>query len=180
MRLFFKLSLVGAITAALLNLSGCSTPATSQAMTVKPGTTAPLNAKLKGAVSVGAVTGGKDTNPLWTSQVDNAGFRKALTDSLAITGYLSANPASAPAPYEVTATLESLEQPLFGLTFDVKSKVMYRFKGAGEVRAIPVYATGTATTSDAFVAVERLRIANERSIMENIREFINQLGRLAD
>lgn len=178
MKLFLRLFLAAVVLVTLSNLTGCATPATSQAMTVKPGTTALLNAKLKGAVSVGAVSGGKDTNPMWTSQVDNAGFKKALTDSLAITGYLAG--AAAPAAYEVTATLEALEQPLFGFTFDVKSKVTYAVKGGGVERSIPVSATGTATTSDAFVAIERLRIANERSILENIREFINQLGKLAD
>ncbi len=133
MKLFLRLFLTSVVLATLWNLTGCATPATSQAMTVKPGTTALLNAKLKGAVSVGAVSGGKDTNPMWTSQVDNAGFKKALADSLAITGYLAG--ASAPAAYEVMATLEALEQPLFGFTFDVKSKVTYTVKGGGVERS---------------------------------------------
>ena len=163
---------------AAVQLSGCATPATSQAMTVQPGTTAPVNPKLKGAVKVGEVAGGKDTNPLWTSQVDNAGVRKALQDSLAISGYLA--PEAGGARYEVSASLVSLDQPLFGLTLDVKSVVNYKLTGAGMDKSLPVTATGTATTSDTWVAIERLRIANERSILENIKAFINQLGSLAD
>ncbi len=167
-----------AALAAVLELSGCATPATSQAMTVKPGTTAAVNPKFKGALKVGEVTGGKDTNPLWTSQVDNAGFKKALQDSLAISGYLA--PDAGAARYEVSANLVSFEQPLFGLTLDVASSTSYRLLGNGIDRTFPVTATGTASTSDAWVAIERLRIANERSILENIKAFINELARLPD
>jgi hypothetical protein len=175
---FVKLACAAASAAVLLNLGGCATPATSQAMTVKPGVVAAVNPKLKGAVAVADVSGGKDTNPLWTSQVDNAGFKKALEDSLNISGYLATDPAKA--QYKVSANLKSLEQPLFGLTFDVKSQVDYKVAGPAGAKPIPVAATGTATPSDAFVAIERLRIANERSVMENIKEFLNQLAKYAD
>jgi hypothetical protein len=173
-----RLLAAAAAVAALLQLGGCATPATSQAMTVKPGSTAPVNPKLKGAVALGTISGGKDTSPLWTSQVDNEGFRKALKDSLAVTGYLA--PEGTKPSYTVDADLQSLDQPLMGFTFDVKSTVKYNLRAPAGAKAMPVVATGTATTSDAFVAVERLRLANERSILENIKEFINQLGRYAD
>ncbi len=174
----FRLLCTVAALAAALQLTGCATPATSQAMTIKPGTTAPVNPRLKGAIKVAEVTGGKDTNPLWTSQVDNAGFRKALQDSLAISGYLA--PEAGGARYEVSAALVALEQPMFGLTFDVKSTVNYKLTGSGIEKSVPVSVTGTATTSDTWVAIERLRVASERSILENIKAFINQLGSLAD
>lgn len=41
-------------------------------------------------------------------------------------------------------------------------------------RAFSATATGTATVSDAFAGVERLRFADERSIKENIRTFLEQ------
>jgi hypothetical protein len=168
-----------AAAAALLQLAGCATPATSQAMTVKPGVaTAPVNPKLKSSIAIADVKGGKDTNPLWTSQVDAAGFRKALTDSLAIAGYLA--PEGTPAKYKISADLKSLDQPLVGFTLNVKSNVHYEVIGAGAPRPIDVQATGTASTSDAFVGFERLRLANERSIMENIKEFISRLSSFND
>jgi hypothetical protein len=175
---FFRVLCVIAGLAVVIQLGGCATSATSQAMTVQPAAVAALNPKLKGALRVDEVSGGKDTNPLWTSQVDNAGFKKALTDSLAITGYLAQDPAQA--RYSVDATLVSLDQPVFGLTYDVKSEVNYKLTGPTRSQSFPVRATGTATTSDAFVGVERLRVANERSIMENIKAFIQQLATLVD
>ena len=173
-----RLAFAAACVAAVVNLAGCATPATSQAMTVKPGATAAVNPKLKGNVAIAQVSGGKDTNPLWTSQVDNAGFRKALHDSLNIAGYLAADPAQA--KYKVSADLQSLQQPLIGFTFDVKSQVEYKVAGPSGVTPYKVNATGTASPSDAFVGFERLRIANERSVMENIKNFIDQLAKFVD
>lgn len=167
-----------AAAAALLHLAGCATPAASQAMTVKPGAVAPASPRLKSAVALGDVRGGKETNPLWTSQVDAAGFRKALNDSLAIGGYLA--PDGSASKYRVNAELLSLDQPLIGLTLDVKSRVRYEVTGSGAPRVFDITATGSASPSDAFMAFERLRIANERSVLENIKEFMQRLSALAD
>lgn len=169
---------VGFMLAALSVLMvACATPATYQAMTVQPDAQSKApNPKLKGQVELGTIGGGKDTNPLWTSQVDNENFTKALGDSLAISGY---QPASGqPAKYRLSADLKELDQPLMGFTFDVKSSIVYTLEAADGSMAkqqIPVNATGTATVSDAFVAIERLRIANERSILENIKALLKRL-----
>jgi uncharacterized lipoprotein YajG len=171
---------LAALTAALATaamLQGCATPATQQAMSISYGdVAAATQAELKGAFVVRNVTGGKATNPLWTSQVDNASFQQALAQSLAVAGY-GAAPGQA-GRYQIDAELQQLKQPLFGLTFDVLSTVQYTIEGEGQRRQFPISATGTATTSDAFVAIERLRIANERSIKENIKAFIQNLPQL--
>jgi hypothetical protein len=65
---------------------------------------------------------------------------------------------------------------MFGLTFDVTSTVRYTVEGQGKRKIFPITAVGTATTSEAFAAVERLRIANEKSIKENIKKFLNELS----
>ena len=52
----------------------------------------------------------------------------------------------------------------------------YKVAGDGVEKVFPIVATGTATTSDAFVAIARLKIANEKSIQENIKAFIQQLA----
>ncbi|MCB5184219.1 hypothetical protein LG201_03270 [Methylobacillus gramineus] len=56
----------------------------------------------------------------------------------------------------------------------------YRVYKDGFEKVLPIKATGTATFSDAAVAIARLRIANEKSIQNNIAEFIKQLGKLTD
>lgn len=170
-----RLVVVSVLVLCVAELTGCATPATSQAMTVQPQAATVVNPKLKSAIRVDTITGGKDTSPLWTSQVDNEGFKKALVDSLAIAGYLT--PANATAPYTLSAELKELDQPLFGLTFDVKSSVEYKLSGNGSTKNYPINVTGTATPSDAFIGIERLRIANERSIQENIKALLKELER---
>lgn len=175
---FLRIACAAVGAALVLNLAGCATSAAPQAMTVKAGDAAVAHPKLKGAIRLAEVTGGKETNPMWTSQVDGASFKRALEDSLANSGYLATDPAKA--PYVVSAKLAELDQPLVGFTLDVKSNVAYQLTGPGVSRTYPVNAVGSATVSDAFVAVERLRISNERSILENIKAFINQLAKFGE
>lgn len=155
-------------------LYGCATPATQQAMSITYGDSAKAPEQLQGQFTVRQVTGGKDTNPLWTSQVDNAGFRNALVQSLNVAGYGAG--ATGGTKYMIDAELQELKQPLLGFTFDVVSTVNYTVEGGGNKTVIPITATGTATTSDAFVGMERLRMANERSIKENIKAFLKALS----
>ena len=154
---------------------GCATPANKQAMTVsKFEENVVLTPNLKGKFFVRNVSGGKDTNPLWTSQVGTADFRSALDQSLDDVGYKAEKQESA--TYFIDAELKELDQPLFGLTFDVHSNVFYVVDGNGTKKSVPISATGQATPKDAFIAIERLRIANEKSIRENIKAFINSLA----
>lgn len=162
-------------TLAVASLVGCATPASQQAMSVSmQDIPAKLNANLKDQVVVRNVTGGKETNPMWTSQVDAQSFKGALEKSIAMAGYKASDANKA--KYSIDADLKDLKQPMFGFTFDVVSTVLYTVTGDGKQSQIPVTATGTATTSDAFVGIERLRIANERSIQQNIKMFLQKLG----
>ncbi len=161
------------IAALALTLVGCATPASHQAMSVSGAdSTLQISEKLKGQVIVRNVIGGKDTNPLWTSQVDSQSFKTALEASLSSVGY-KANGSDA--KFKIDAELQDLNQPGFGLTFNVQSTVGYTVASDSGSVSVPITAVGTATTSDAFIGVERLKIANERSIKENIKAFINRL-----
>lgn len=156
-------------------LTGCATSASQNAMSMGIGDIpAKLNPELKGNVSIRNVSGGQDTNPLWISKVDNQGFKSALEQSLIAIGYMA--PRGSTAKYQVDATLQNLEQPSFGLTFDVKSTVTYAVNSENGQKIFPVTATGSASTSDAFIGMERMRIANERSIKENIKFFITNIS----
>ena len=164
------------LVSLVLVLPGCATNASPAAMSlnsnelgIKP------NAKLKNAVSVRSVTGGKETNPLWTSEVDNTGFKNAITQSVAVVGYAA---PSNKAKYLVDAELQKLDKPIIGLTFDVTSTVNYRVEGEDFQRNIPITATGTASFSDAWAGAERLRIANEKSMKENIKLFLLELSKI--
>lgn len=171
LRRFFVLMLA----VAMAPLVGCATAAKPQAMAVQtvPAATS-VNENLKAAMRVADVTGGKNTNPLWTSQVDAAGFKTALEQSLRVAGYMA--PSADAARYVISANLKKLDQPILGLTFDVTSSIDYRVTNAEDTRNFPITATGSAGVGDAFFGVERLRLANENSINENIKAFLKALS----
>jgi hypothetical protein len=130
---------------------------------------------LTGKVSVGSVMGGQDTNPMWTSEIDNVEFEGALRSSLE-TAYLLGKHATA--EYILDAELMEIDQPMFGFTFTVESKIRYTLRDKSSRQTVfedVITANGTATTGDAFAGVKRLRIATERSAQENIKKMIDSL-----
>ena len=162
------------VVAAII-VTGCATPASYQAMSIGiQDVPSSINAKLKGSMVVASVDGGKDTSPLWTSQVDNQNFKSALEQSLIAVGYRSQDPNSA--KYVVKAVLQELDQPLIGMTFDVRSTVLYSVTNQGAVQSFPITAVGSATMSEALIGIERLRIASEKSIKENLKQFIQKIS----
>ena len=94
-----------------------------------------------------------------------------LEDSLRASGYL----ASGAPKYQVDAEINNLQQPFAGLDLDVTADVTYKVSGAGSVATYPIKSMGQATFSDSPIAADRLRIANERAMQENIKQFLQAL-----
>jgi len=161
--------------AALVALAGCASSADPAAMTVAPqATEKAFPERLQHAMCVRKVTGGEATNPLWASKVDNDGFKAALGTSLDSAGLTA--PADKCA-YPVDVNLLGLSQPVLGLDMTVTSHVNYKvYDSSGAPYLLEtVDAPFTATMSDAFVGVERLKLANEGSIRESIKQFFDKL-----
>jgi hypothetical protein len=134
----------------------------------------PFPQVLSHAMCVRNITGGEKTNPLWVSKVDNDGFRTALGTSLDTAG-LSASASGCNYPIDVN--LLGLSQPSIGFDMTVTSHVNYKVY---DPKAQPLVletidAPFTATMKDAFVGVERLRLANEGSIRASIEKFFDKL-----
>lgn len=161
------------VLTALTTLFGCATGANSGAMVVNSYERPQLvNAELKEKISVRYVGGGKETNPMLASQVDTRSFKDALSQSLRAAGYEASNTGL----YFVDAEIQALSQPMFGMTFDVTSTVRYTVEGNGKRKIFPITATGSASPSEAFLGVERMRLANEKSMKENIKQFLRELS----
>jgi hypothetical protein len=159
--------------AGLMGLAACATPSNPALMTVPatPGLTASSGDVGYRSITTVNVSGGKETNPLWTAQVSNVAFKTALEASLAAAGYMGTEGR----PLIVTASLIELKQPFAGLDLSVTSQVRYSVEGGGRTLFDEtVGATGTASMGDALIATERLKIANEKSIQENIKEFLRR------
>jgi hypothetical protein len=163
-----KLLCVPCAAAVLIALGACATTPGPEGMTVATDAVQ-LNPKLKGSVAVTSVTTAKEVE-----RTHSTAFRKALEDTLSRAGYLA--PSAGGARYKLTAELRQLEQPLGSADLNVTSQVQYTLTGpSGPGQELPVLAVGSATSSDGFGAGQRMRIASERAIQENIKVFLNQL-----
>jgi len=166
--------LVGCL--AVTGLAACASGARTGAMTapVAPDQIVADNSPIKKAIAVGAVTGGDETNPLWKSEVSNGNFKTALEDSLA----LSVLKGGADAPYTLNAKLVSLHQPFAGFDLTVTSTIEYSLLAPGKATPVlskTVVTPYTAELGEAFLGVERLRLANEGAMRENIKQIIAHL-----
>ncbi len=161
---------------AVLLLGACASGATPGAMTVPVSEQTLLSpsSRLRQAVQLGEIGGGRETNPLWMSQVSSSDFAAALRQSLATHAMLAINNQT----FRVEATLLGLDQPMMGFDAEVRSRVRYRVTNIATGAVAfdrEILAAYTAAFSSAFLGVERLRLANEGSVKENIRLFLTAL-----
>ncbi len=129
---------------------------------------------LREAFFVGDVSGGKDTNPLWTSEVSNADFAEALRQSLSAHAMLS----SAQQKYRIDAEMLKVKQPFAGFNMTVTSTVRYKATEIASGAVVfdeTIEVPYTAEVGDAFLGVKRLQLANEGSIKGNITKLIETL-----
>jgi hypothetical protein len=148
---------------------GLAACATQQAMTVQSGAIVNSSPKYRNAIAVRSVTGGQMMNAMTVMGVSNEPLRAALESSLAANGYLA---QSGPPKFYVDAEIINLDEPLIGLDFDVTANVTYKVSGAGTVATYPIKSTARATFSDSPLGADRVRIANERAMQENIKQFL--------
>jgi hypothetical protein len=168
---------------ATLYVAGCATPASSSNMTMRAADATSVRQgtpeALKANVALRDVTGGKETNPAWVSNVGSSEFERALEDSLRSVGMLSSNRQAG--RFQLVAHLEKLDQPFLGLDMTVTATVTYTLveraggKTAWQKAVVTPY---TAKIGDAFVGSERLRLANEGAIRQNITTLVGELQQL--
>lgn len=175
--MFMRISYFIVLLAATM-LAGCASPARIDQMTASRTTfgTASIDPKLKSEISVREVTGGRETSPMWTSQVGSAEFRRALENSLQAHGLLGVS-----GRYQLTADLVRLDQPIMGFDMSVTATVRYFLVdrvNRQELFSKTLPTTFTASVSDAFVGTERLRMANEGAVRKNIEALINDISAL--
>ena len=161
-------------------VTGCASPARVDQMAVSGQPAQRVSATpLRNNVAISDVTGGKETNPMWMSNVGGSEFSMALEESLRNVGLLAPNRQAG--RYTLTAHLKSLDQPMFGLDMTVTASVNYvlveRLNGK-EIFQRTMSVPYTAKMGDAFIGVERLKLANEGAIRSNISQLIDELFRL--
>ena len=163
----------------VLLMVGCASPARIEQMQIDPALstrTALAASPWRGNVAIKDVTGGTETNPLWISNVGSADFERALENSLRNAGLLSVNRQAGKAV--LMAHLLKLDQPLFGASFTVTASVQYTLvdRATGKTLWSNTLTTPyTANFGDALLGAERLKLANEGAIRNNIGALIDAL-----
>jgi len=156
-------------------LWGCASGAKMENM-VFQGDKKEYPSEIQENMGLGEVSGGTKTNPLWTSEIDSESFSGAVKESLKSQGLYSGN-----GKYQLEVKMLKVDQPLFGFNLKVTTHVQYTLTNSDSGAVVfddTVIAPYTASVDDAFVAVKRLRLANEGSAQKNIEELLNKLSAL--
>ena len=167
------------VCACVVLLAGCATPASKEAM-VPP--TVTVAKKHPQSVSV-EVTGGQQTDAMGKSQISNEDFAQALEQAITQSQtFASVMKGAGGQNYRLSVVIVSLDQPSFGLTFNVKMEAGWTLKRADTGATVwqeSIRSESTAGPSDAFAAVARLRMATEGAARNNISQGLSKISQLS-
>lgn len=165
------------IVGALAILGGCASGATREGMTAGD-----FKPAVKHDKSVGVkVGGGQQTSSLGKSQISDEEFTAALVDSINKSKAFATVVQGKAGDYELSVGILGMDQPSFGLNFTVKMETGWTLKNTATGVVVwqkVVKSQHTATTSDAFAGVERLRLANEGAARNNIKQGLAEIAQL--
>ena len=170
-----KINRFASIFVIAVFLFGCASGAKMENM-IYQGDQKAYDGGLKNDVEVSSVSGGKKTNPAWTSQISSEAFYGAVEKSLSEQGLLSES-----GKYQLRINMIKVDQPLFGFDLTVTTHVRYVLTDTKDSTVIldeTIVTPHTATVGDAFAAVKRLRLANEGSGKKNIEGLLDKLSEL--
>lgn len=170
-----KLLRFTAVLITSAGLLGCASGALVENMAYKE-TKNQYTEEMQDNMSVDSVTGGKKTNPAWTSEIDNESFAEAVKQSLEFQGLYSNS-----GNYALAIKMLKVDQPMFGLDMKVTTHIQYTLTEKKSNKVVfdeTVVAPYTATVGDAFAGIKRLRLANEGSAKKNIEGLLKKLSEL--
>jgi hypothetical protein len=149
-----------------------ASPSSPAAMTTTAA--APVATKHAESLSV-TVTGGSETSSLGASKISNRDFAEAITNSITQSGLFAKVISTGQSDYQLQVQIVRLDQPMFGTSFTVNLEATWRLLHSGDQKVVwekAITSSSTATFSDAFSGVTRLRLANEGAARNNIQEAI--------
>ena len=170
-----------AVLSCCITLSGCGINASIEPMTYdyqQAHKTAkkPANKNLIHAITVAEVKGGHTINPLLAPEVSNENYKLALEKSLQNAQLLQ---EGSPGDYSLQATIERFERPIAGFDFTATLVVNYKLTKSNKIIFDKtITSSHTAKMSDSFIGVTRLKMANEGSARNNIKQLINDLYKI--
>ena len=166
-----------AIATFALILGGCASPADRAAMTPQNITVSkhyPHSLRVQ-------TSGGAETGAMDSSNVSNADLKAAIEDAIAQSKLFKSIVQGGNGDYELSVRVTSLSKPLFGGTFTVEMESAWSLTKTSDHAVLmrkSVKSSGTATMSDAFAGVTRLRMAVEAASRNNIEQGLKAIAEL--
>jgi hypothetical protein len=170
MRLASRLLALAALAAVL---GGCSLDPLRTENMVPTVTTAK---KHSGTVSV--ATSGGSTEGL---KVSDDMLKKALTDSITKSQVFSSVVQGSGGRYLLTVAIAGLEQPMMGMSMTVNLEAGWTLKRADTGATVwqeAIKSTHTTGATEAFAGVERVRLATEGAVRNNIASGLAKISQL--
>lgn len=133
-------------------------------------------------ITLNMIYGGEESDPMFKgSRIDNASYMGALLQSLTNSNLFSKiNPSGNP-DYYLDVMIISQNQPFAGFNMTVTLLVRYTIingKDNTQIWQKDISSKYTAAFGDALVGATRLNKANEGSVRENIRNFLEEISKL--
>lgn len=155
-------------------IGNCAFPATREGMKVvdfkSPN-------KVGEKIFIEQSNGGSMTLPFWKSKISDENFTLAVKDSIIDANLFEKIEETLGDNWNLKIEIVDVDQPSFGTTFKVNTKVKYTLRKKDEiVKETLIDVAGEATMSDAFIGVVRLRLANENAARANIRKFLEEIS----
>lgn len=165
------------LVALLIVLGGCASPATHEGMIP---VTAQATKHHPQSITV-AVVGGSETSPTGKIQISDSEMTQALTTAINQSKAFSKVVQGAGGDYLLTVNMFGMEQPMFGFSMTVKLETGWTLKRADTGKVVwqeSIKSEHTSTTSDAFAAVARLRMATEGAARDGIAQGLAKISKL--
>lgn len=170
-------ALLLATAGLVLTLTGCSSPATREAMTPQAMT---ISKHYPSSLHV-QTSGGADTGAMDSSNISDVELKAAIEDAVVQSKLFKTVVQGSNGDYELSVRVTSLAKPIFGATFTVDMETAWSLTKASDRSVVmrkSVKSSGTATMGDAFVGATRLRLAVEAAARNNIAQGLTAIAEL--
>lgn len=165
-----------ALVIAAAALGGCaiapSTPTSLVPATVEAGT--------RHAQTVSVAVSGVSAHPTAQRHLSDDTVAEAIAAAIDKNKTFSQVIKGSAGNLRLTVALLNADYPAMGLNFTVKNEMIWELKRADgtSVWKDAIKSEGSATTSEAFAGVERVRLAAERAVSNNIAQGLGKIAKL--
>lgn len=159
----------GLLLIAMSFFSGCSTKMSKDAVVAH---NIPVVSQYQSNVYV---------NAIGNSDLSDEDFTQAIKESIKESSLFKEITADKTSNYILEVAIVTLNKPSFGFTFTVEVEVSWSLKNSSNDEIVMrkvIKTSSTKTVSDAFAAVERIKIAMESAINKNISLGLTDISKL--